>query len=108
MYLKNGSNEIPRWVFPNRSGGPFDIENRKKRHWGRILEEAGVRHRPFHQTRHTVACLLLMDGQSLIYVRDLLGHSSIKVTSDIYAKWIKSSNRLSTASRRSMLGFEGR
>ena len=50
-------------------------------------------YRPFHQTRHTVACLLLMGGQQLIYVRDMLGHASISITSDICAKWIKSSNR---------------
>ena len=93
LYLKKGQNKIPRWVFPNSSGGPFDIESHKKRHWRRILEAAGVSYRPFHQTRHTVACLLLKSGQSLIYVRDMLGHASIRITSDTYAKWISMSDR---------------
>jgi integrase len=93
LYLKKGQNKIPRWVFPNSRGGAFDIENFKKRWWKRILEEARVTYRAFHQTRHTVACLLLMNGKSLVYVRDMFAHASISVTADIYARWIKLSDR---------------
>jgi len=34
--------------------------------------------------RHTYASLLMQDGVSLAYIRDQLGHHSIKVTVDIY------------------------
>jgi integrase len=43
--------------------------------------------------RHTSASLLLSDGQSPVYVKEQLGHSSIQVTVDIYGHLIPSSNR---------------
>jgi integrase len=39
----------------------------------------------FHDLRHTVATGLLQDGVPLVKVRDLLGHSTIAITADIYA-----------------------
>jgi integrase len=38
--------------------------------------------------RHSFASILLMNGESPAYVRDQLGHSSIKMTVDIYGHWI--------------------
>ena len=34
-----------------------------------------------------------MNGESLAYVKDQLGHSSIKMTVDIYGHWIPDWNR---------------
>jgi len=34
-----------------------------------------------------------MQGESPAYVRDQLGHSSIKMTVDIYGHWIPGANR---------------
>jgi len=39
----------------------------------------------FHDLRHTCASLLIAAGRSLQEVKDHLGHSSIRVTSDRYA-----------------------
>ncbi len=41
----------------------------------------------------TVASLLLQDGQSLKYVSDQLGHSSIKMTADVYGHLVPGANR---------------
>ena len=92
-YLKDGKNELPEWVFPDRFNGPLDIENFKKRQWKTILDKAKVRHRNFHQTRHTFATILLMNGESIVYVQNQLGHSSIRMTVDTYSHWIPGSNR---------------
>ena len=42
---------------------------------------AGLR---FHDLRHTCAALLIANGRHLEEVKDYLGHSSIRVTSDRY------------------------
>jgi len=34
-----------------------------------------------------------MQGESPVYVKDQLGHSSIKMTVDIYGHWISGANR---------------
>ncbi len=59
----------------------------------RILRKAGLRDIRFHDIRHTYASLLLSDGQSPVYVKEQLGHSSIQITVDIYGHLIPSSNR---------------
>lgn len=50
----------------------------------KALDRAGVRKLKPHATRHTFATILLRRGASMVHVRDLLGHSSIQVTVDLY------------------------
>lgn len=40
--------------------------------------------RPFHSTRHTAASLLLAEGVSVKVVQEVLGHSLLSTTADIY------------------------
>jgi integrase len=47
----------------------------------------------FHDLRHTFASLLLQNGESLAYVKDRMGHSSIQVTVDIYGHLVPGGNR---------------
>ena len=43
--------------------------------------------------RHTFASLLIQDGESPAYVKDQLGHSSIKMTVDVYGHLVPGANR---------------
>ena len=52
--------------------------------WRRVLRLAGVRPRKAHTLRHTFASQLIQNGENLAYVRDQLGHHSIKLTVDVY------------------------
>ena len=92
-WLKEGKNEIPEWVFCNQVGGPPDVQNLKNRHFYRCLEKAGLRRIRFHDLRHTFASLLLTNGESLTYVKDQLGHSSISMTVDVYGHLVPGANR---------------
>ncbi len=92
-YLAVGKNEIPEWVFCNREGNPADMHNVKNRHFYKCLDKAGLRRIRYHDLRHTFASLLLQDGQSLKYVSDQLGHSSIKMTADVYGHLVPGANR---------------
>ena len=49
-----------------------------------FLEDAGLRRIQFHDLRHTFATRHISNNQSLAYIRDQLGHFSIKVTVDLY------------------------
>ncbi|HSQ85753.1 MAG TPA: site-specific integrase, partial [Desulfobacterales bacterium] len=61
--------------------------------WKRLLKKAGIREMRLHDIRHTFASLLLSNGESPVYVKEQLGHSSIQITVDIYGHLIPSSNR---------------
>ena len=52
-----------------------------------MLKAASVEHRRFHNTRHSVATLLLEAGTALVEVSKALGHSKLSVTSDVYSHW---------------------
>ncbi|MED4292438.1 tyrosine-type recombinase/integrase [Priestia megaterium] len=53
--------------------------------FNRVIKKAEVPKIRFHDLRHTHATLLLEAGVSLKEVQERLGHSSIKMTGDIYA-----------------------
>ncbi len=59
----------------------------------RLLQAATVPDVRLHDLRHTFASLLIQNGESLAYVRDQLGHSSIQVTVDIYGHLVPGANR---------------
>jgi integrase len=92
-WLAKGQNEIPEWVFCNEDGGCAAPNNFKNRLFFRCLEKAGLRRNRFHDLRHTFASLLLQNGESLQYVKDQMGHSSVKVTVDVYGHLVPGANR---------------
>jgi len=57
------------------------------------MEKAGLRRIRFHDLRHTFASLLIQNGESLAYVKDQLGHSSIRLTVDVYGHLVPGANR---------------
>lgn len=69
-------------VFPGRDNTYICNKNLLKQ-WQKRLNKAGLRYRKFHDLRHTFATQLLMHGTDLITIKNLLGHSSIKIT-EIY------------------------
>jgi integrase len=54
--------------------------------WHRQTRGAGLGTRRFHAARHTAATMMLNHGADLATVSRILGHSSIAVTADIYAR----------------------
>jgi integrase len=55
-----------------------------------LLKRAGLPNIRFHDLRHTAATLLLSANVHPKLVQELLGHSSIALTLDLYSHWIPS------------------
>jgi len=90
-WLKKGE-ELPVWVFPSREGTA--MEERNVRHaFTRLLAKAKLRQMRIHDLRHTFASLLLQHGESVVYVKEQLGHGSIQITVDTYGHLIPGANR---------------
>ena len=58
------------------------MDNFRNRVFWKACEKANIRRRRVHDTRHTVASLLLSNGEPLKYVSAQLGYSSIRMTAD--------------------------
>jgi integrase len=71
-------------VFTTRTGRPLDGVN-VTRDFQRMLKRAGLPARRFHDLRHTTASFLLYQKVHPRVVADLLGHSEIRVTMDLYS-----------------------
>lgn len=75
-------------VFTTRTGGPIDPRN-LVRSFVALCERAGIRRIRFHDLRHSCATLLFAQGVEIGTVKEILGHSSISITADIYVEVIK-------------------
>jgi integrase len=75
-----------------RGGTQLDPSNVRKV-FNSLLTAAKSRRIRFHDLRHTFASLLIEQGESLAYIRDQLGHSSIEVTVDTYGHLVPGGNR---------------
>lgn len=80
------------WLFTTPVGTQLDPSNLRKA-FNRLLELAELRRVRFHDVRHTFASLLIGHSESLAYIRDQLGHSSIQITVDVYGHLTPGGNR---------------
>ena len=71
-------------MFPSPEGSLSQHDNVIKRHFNTALRRAKLRHVTFHSLRHTNASMRIHAGQNIKYLSTQLGHSSIKITLDIY------------------------
>jgi integrase len=72
-------------VFPSTVGGPLDPHNLRERSFFPLLDRADLPRIRFHDLRHSCATLLLSEGVHPKIVSDLLGHSQIGITLDLYS-----------------------
>jgi len=71
-------------VFPNTLGKPLDPHSLHD-DFKRLLDRAGLSDMRFHDLRHSAASLMLAQGIPLRSIQDILGHSSIALTANLYA-----------------------
>ncbi len=83
---------LDEWIFIDNKEDRLDTHD-VRRLFYRALNLAGIRRIRFHDLRHSFASLLLQQGESLVYVKDQLGHSSIRITVDTYGHLVPGSNR---------------
>jgi integrase len=81
----NGAYQNQDLVFASTVGTPTNSKNLYYLSFKPILKCAGLPNIVFHGLRHTCATIRSMKGQHLKQVQELLGHSSVAVTLDIYS-----------------------
>ncbi len=79
-------------VFPNGNGNPENHGNLMNRGFDPMLGRAGLPKIRFHDLRHGYASLLILNGEHPKYIQKQMGHSSVKITMDIYGHLMQSWN----------------
>lgn len=99
----------PEWndsdmVFCNNVGKPLEAANLVKRHYKPLLAKAGVPAIRFHDLRHTAATLCLRAKVPPKVVSEMLGHSQVSVTMNVYSHVMPDMQRDATAALDAVLG----
>lgn len=90
---KKNCSILTKFVFHNYSGDPVHAYYMEEKHFHPLLaecnkyldEENQIVNFRFHDLRHTYATYLLSNGVPVKYVQEQLGHSTAKMTLDVYA-----------------------
>jgi integrase len=91
----------PAWIdsgfiFTTPLGGPLDPRN-LLRAFKKVCIEAGLGDWHLHELRHSAASLMLAQGVKLQVVSEVLGHSSIRMTADVYGHILDPDRRSAAA-----------
>ncbi len=70
-------------VFTTGNGRPIDPRN-LYRPWVKCVEASGLGRLTLHELRHTAASLMMESGVPIESVSSVLGHSTIRLTADVY------------------------
>ena len=81
-------------IFPSGVGTPRDPDNLSHT-FSRITRRAGLGHWHVHELRHSGASLMLAQGTDLYVVSEVLGHSSVAITKDVYGHLVEGPEEVS-------------
>jgi integrase len=90
-------------VFPSEVGTPLEPRN-LTRHFHEACKKAGIARRRFHDLRHTCGSLLAAQGVHPRVAMEILGHSQIRLTMEIYTHVASELQRDATARVEELLG----
>ena len=89
-----GSKWRNKWdlVFTTKLGTPLD-ERGVLRHFQRILVAAGLPKMRIHDLRHSAVAILIAQGVNIKAISELLGHSSVAFTLQVYGHLLEETKR---------------
>jgi integrase len=102
--LKAGSSWVDRDLVFCRSNGDFIPTTTLQWQFARLLEKLGFPRMRFHDLRHTAATLLLSMGVPMRVVQDILGHSEMGTTANIYSHVLPSMHQEAMEKMDKLLG----
>jgi len=78
------------YVFLNDNDEHFyDIKRIRNTHWTKLLKECNFKYRPIYHTRNTFATMMLENGEDILWVSNMLGHTDSTMTLSRYARYVK-------------------
>ncbi len=103
IMLRDGQAREQR-VVCGPQGGVMWPQTFWRRQWQPLLEKLEIRHRGFHQCRHTYATLQLRAGQPVHIVSKILGHTKPAMTLNVYSHLLEGDGQSAAESIQKLLG----
>jgi integrase len=99
----------PAWtdldlIFTTEAGDAIEASNLRRRSYKPLLAQAGLDEIRFHDLRHTAATLMLEKGIHPKIVSEMLGHSKISTTLDLYSHVTPTLQRQAATAMDELLG----
>ncbi len=76
-------------IFVNSKGNIYYSSDVLNLSLKKILKRCNIKDRTLYNTRHTFASLMLANGESIMWVSQMLGHKTANITFEKYARYIK-------------------
>lgn len=78
------------YVFLNKFSEPiYDIKRIRETSWKKTLKACGIDYRTIYQTRHSFATMMLENGEDILWLSNMLGHTDSSMTLSKYTHYIK-------------------
>jgi len=92
-FLKNQfelTGKFESYVFLNRQNNPiYDIKRIRENGWKKTLKSCEIEYRTIYQTRHSFATMMLENGEDILWISNMLGHTDSSMTLSKYTHYVK-------------------
>jgi integrase len=92
-YLKSQyqlTGELNSYVFLNKFNNPiYDIKRIRENGWKKTLKACNLEYRTIYQTRHSFATMMLENGEDILWLSHMLGHTDSSMTLSKYTHYVK-------------------
>lgn len=82
-FIENRYDPNKKYLIRNKFNERFKYSNFKRERFERVMNDLNMDHTP-HDTRHTVATTLQINGADKITIRQILGHAAKDITESVY------------------------
>jgi integrase len=72
----------------------FDAKSIRDCDWKTMFKRLKIEYRPLYHMRHSFASLMIANGEDILWVSNMLGHVSSKMTLDRYARYLKRDKKI--------------
>lgn len=83
-------------IFPGRRGAYLNRSSVAHRWWKPLLKKLKIRPRGMHNCRHSFASHALSEGEDLVTIASVMGHSNPSITLRIYGHLVEKAQRRTT------------
>ena len=95
-YIKNHQKfrlDDSDYLFNNRHQSAYKDSAEITRHWNSFLNKLNITYRNPYQMRHTFASMMISNGEDILWVSQMLGHTTSAMTLNKYARYIENKNK---------------